>query len=138
MAAQRLECELVTESDLDRLIATQFGDQSQTPGQTWRPFAASILASVGLDHRHVVLCCTGAEMLARDLPAVFRLHVVAPESVRLANLVADRQLSRAAAKTYRRKMVSANSQLRKRRFGQRTSPATSFDLVLNAQAMGPA
>jgi cytidylate kinase len=138
LAAQRLECELVTESDLDRLIAAQFGDLRQTPGQTWRPFAASILASLGLDHRHVVVGCTGAEMLARDLPAVFRLHVVAPESVRLANVVADRQLSRAAAKTYLRKMVADNSQLRKRRFGQRTTPATSFDLLLNAQAMGAA
>jgi cytidylate kinase len=142
MAAQRFECELVTESNLEKMIAAQFAAQfeesSQIPGHAWRPLAASLLASLGLDHVHVIVCCTGAEMLARDLPSVFRLHVVAPESIRLDNLIADCRLSRADAKTRLRKMTSAQSLARKRRFGQKASPATSFDMVLNAQAMGAA
>jgi hypothetical protein len=67
---------------------------------------------------------------------VFRFHVVAPESIRLDNLAVDRRLTRADAKTRLRKMAAAQSQIRKRRFGQKTSPPTSFDLVVNAQALG--
>ena len=141
MAAQRLECELVTESNLGKMIAdqfpTHFDDSKKTiADQAWHLLAASVLASLGLEHLHLVVCCTGAEMLARDLPSAFRFHVVAPESVRLDNLIADCRISRADAKTRLRKMASAQSVICKRRFGQRASPITSFDMVLNAQAMG--
>jgi hypothetical protein len=137
IAAQRLECELLTESGLDRMIVTQFGESSRVPDQAWRAVAAYVLAGLGLDHSHLVVCCAGAEMLGRDLPSVFRFHVVAPESIRLANLSSDSQISRAAAKVRLRRMASAQSQVRKRRFGQKTAPATSFDIVVNEQAMGP-
>jgi cytidylate kinase len=138
MAAQRLQCELVSESDLRKMMAAQFGESSRMPDRAWRPLAASILASLGLEHPHLVVCCPGAELLAPDLPAVFRFHVVAPESIRLDNLVSDCRISRTEAKIRLRKMASEQSQIRKRRFGQRTSPATSFDVVVNAQAMGAA
>ena len=138
MAAQRLQCELVSESNLRETIAAQFGEWSRIPDRAWGPLAASILASMGLDHLHLVVCCAGSELLARDLPAVFRFHVLAPESIRLDNLVSDCRLSRAEAKTRLRQMASEQSQIRKRRFGQKTSPATSFDVVVNAQAMGAA
>jgi len=69
---------------------------------------------------------------------VFRFHVVAPESIRLDNLMSDCRLSRAEAKMRLRKMASEQSQIRKLRFGQKTRPATSFDVVVNAQAMGAA
>jgi cytidylate kinase len=138
MAAQRLQCELVSESNLQKTIVAQFGELSRIPDRAWRPLAASILASLGLDHLHLVVCCAGAELLVRDLPAVFRFHVVAPESIRLDNLMSDGRLSRAEAKMRLRQMASEQSQIRKLRFGQRTSPATSFDVVVNAQAMGAA
>ena len=138
LAAQRFEFELITESDLERMIAAQFGESSQTvPDKAWRPVAASLLASLGME-RHLVLCCTGAEVLSRDLPAVFRFHVVAPESIRLENLSADCRLSRAEAKTRLRRLASSRSLIRKQRFGQKISPLTSFDLIVNAQAMAPA
>jgi cytidylate kinase len=136
MAAQRLQCELVSESNLEKMMAAQFGESSRMPDRAWRPLAASILASLGLDHLHLVVCCADAGLLARDLPGVFRFHVVAPESIRLDNLVSDCRLSRAEAKTNLRKMASEKSRIRKRRFGQRTSPTTSFDVVVNAQTMG--
>ena len=138
MAAQRLGCELVTESDLERMMAAHYGELGQIPGRAWQPMAASILAGLGLDHRHLIFCCTGAEMLSRDLPAVFRFHLVAPERTRLDNLVSDCRLDRTDAKLLLRKMAAAQSQTRKRRFGEKTSPVTSFDMLVNAQAMGPA
>jgi cytidylate kinase len=137
MAAQRLQCELITEADLERMIAAQFGESSQPlPDKAWRPLAMSVLASLAME-RHLLLCCTGAEILARDLLAVFRFHVVAPESIRVDNLAADCRLSRAEAKKRLRKLASAQALTRKRRFGQKTSPHTSFDLIVNARAMAP-
>src|SRR6202042_2204255 len=98
MAAQHFQCDLVSEANLQKMMAAQFGEPSRMPDRAWRPLAASILASLGLDQHHLVLCCADAELLVRDLPGVFRFHVVAPESIRLDNLVADGRLSRAAAK----------------------------------------
>jgi hypothetical protein len=138
MAAQRLGCELVTESSLEKMIAERFGEPDRIPDRAWGPVTASIVAGLGLDHPHWVVCCAGAEMLAPDVPSMFRFHVVAPESVRLANLIDDRHLSRTAARLLLRKLVAARSDLRKRRFGQKLSPATSFDVVVNAQGLGPA
>jgi cytidylate kinase len=143
MAAQRLQGELITEAALEKMIAsqlgTQFGESNQlVPAKAWRPLAASILAAVGMEHQHVVVCCQGAEMLARDLPGMFRFHVVAPEAMRLDNLVFDCRLTRREAKTRLRRLAEEQSRTRKLRFGQRTSSSTSFDLIANAQAMGMA
>ncbi len=137
LAAQRLQWELITEADLEKMIAAQFGESNQMlPDKAWRALAASVLSSLGLE-RHLVFCCAGAEVLSRDLPAVFRFHVVAPESIRLENLAGDCRLSRAAARTRLRKMAAAQSLTRKRRFGLKINPLTSFDLVVNAQALAP-
>jgi len=139
MAAERLQCELVTESNLEQKIAAQYGESSRIiPDKAWRPLAASILASLGSEHPDVVVCCAGAELLWRDLPAVFRFHVVAPERIRLDNLMSDCRLSRAQAKDRLHRMAAAQALIRKRRFGQKSLPATSFDVVVNAQAMGAA
>ncbi len=139
MAAERLQCELVTESNLNEMIAEQFGASDRAfPEKAWRALAASILASVGIERHCLVLCCRGAEMLARDLPAVFRFHIVAPERIRLNNLVSDRQFSREAAKTRLRKLAQEESQIRKRRFGLKIAPATSYDMVMNAETTGAA
>jgi cytidylate kinase len=137
VAAQRLECELVTEPDLAKMIAAEFGDSIRIPDLAWRPLTVSILASLGAE-RHVLVCTTGAELLSRELAAMLRLHVVAPESVRLANLMQDSKLNRAEAKARLREMEGARALVRKRRFGQKISRPTDFDLVLNARSLSPA
>ena len=137
LAAQRLECELVTEPDLAKMIAAEFGDSIRIPDLAWRPLTVSILASLGAE-RHVLVCCTGAELLSGHLgAAMLRLHVVAPESVRLASLMQDCRLDRAEAKTRLRQMEAARALIRKRRYGQKISRPTDFDLVLNARKLGP-
>jgi cytidylate kinase len=137
MAAQRLECELVTEPDLAKMIAAEFGDSIRIPDLAWRPLTVSILASLGAE-RHVVVSSTGAELLSGHLgPAMLRLHVVAPESVRLSNLMQDCRLNRAEAKARLREMEAARALIRKRRYGQKMSRPTDFDLVLNARRLGP-
>jgi hypothetical protein len=68
---------------------------------------------------------------------MLRLHVVAPESVRLGNLMQDCKLNRAEAKARLREMEAARALVRKRRFGQKISRPTDFDLVLNARRLAP-
>jgi len=136
MAAQRFECELVTEPDLAKMIAAEFGDSIRIPDPAWRPLTVSILATLGAE-RHVVVCSTGAELLSSDLP-VLRFHVTAPESVRLSNLMQDCRLNRAEARARLGEMEAARGVARKRRFGQKISRPTDFDLVMNAQKLSSA
>jgi cytidylate kinase len=137
MAALRLQCKLVTRADLEKLVANQFGDVNQIPDRAWPAAAVSVLAGLGLEH-HLVVCCHDAERLVGDLPAAFRFHLVAPESIRLRNIASDNGLSRAQAKKRVHVLASAQTITRKRRFGQKNSPITSFDMVVNAQAMAEA
>jgi cytidylate kinase len=141
-AAQRLECELVTEPDLAKMIAAEFGESIRIPDQAWRPLTVSILASLAVKG-NVMVCSTGAELLARDLAShdkagMLRFHVVAPESVRLGNLMQDCRLNRAEAKAHLRELEGARALARKRRFGQKMSRPTDFDLTLNAQKLNAA
>lgn len=147
MAAQRFECEAIGEQDLEKAIGLQFGEGKNIPAAAWGATAASVVLSNSTvlsnsisrpARHHVVLCYSGAEMLARDLPGVFRLHVVAPERIRVANLMAERQIGRAEAKAVLRRLGLAESAVRKRRFGQKHATASAFDLVVNEEALGPA
>jgi cytidylate kinase len=140
MAATRFECELIGEQDLEKAIGLQFGEGKNIPATAWGAMAASVVLSSAISRpaRHVIVCYPGAEMLARDLPRVFRLHLVAPKRIRLANLMAERQIGRAEAKAVLGKRATEESADRKRRFRQRHAAATVFDCVVNEEAMGPA
>ena len=84
MAAQRLECELVTDAKLSDTIASEFGAQNGIPDKAWPHLATSILAKLGVQ-QHLVISSIGSELLLRNIPGVLRAHVVAPESRRLGN-----------------------------------------------------
>jgi len=139
MAASRFECQLIGQQDIEKAIELQFGGGENIPSTAWGAMAASVVVSNSMSgpaqHR-LVICYRGAEMLTRELPAVFRLHVVAPERIRLANLMAERQIGRAEAKAVLGRLAAEESAVRKRRFGEKHATATAFDLVVNEEAMG--
>lgn len=130
VSAQRLGCELVTVADLTRAIALEPGDAVPIPEQAWRPLAVSYLLNLGIQG-HVVVHGIGAELLTLDFPAVLRFHVTAPASVRIRNLAHGFGLDRDAAKAYLRKAAADEAEMRKRRFGQKRSHPTDFDLIFN-------
>lgn len=140
VAAQRFDCALMGEQDLERAIGQQFGEATNIPAPAWGVVAASVVLSKSMIGAagHLIACFPGAEMLARDLPGMFRLHVVAPERIRLANLMAERQTGRAEAKALLGRLAAAESGIRKQRFAQKHPAATAFDLIVNEEAMGPA
>ncbi|HTW62997.1 MAG TPA: cytidylate kinase family protein [Bryobacteraceae bacterium] len=137
VSAQRLGCPLLGEADLAKRITAEFGESIQIPDRAWRPLAVSVLVSLG-GKGHVVVCGPGAELFSHDLPGVVRFHVTAPESIRLRNLMQDCGLDHAAAKARLRELASATALIRKRRFGQKMSHPTDFDLVLNAEKLSAA
>jgi len=134
LAGQRFQCKLLAEVDLARMMESRFGQSERVPPRAWLPAAASILSGLAKE-QHLVACFAGAEMLAVNLPGVFRFHVIAPEAIRLANLMAERGFTRSEAKTQLQRMTLAQAEDRKRRFGQKVSPVTSYDLVVNAATM---
>jgi len=134
MATQRLQCELVTDANLTDTMASEFGSPEGIPDKAWAHLATSILAKLGAQH-HLIISSTGSELLLRNIPGVLRVHVVAPESRRLGNVMLDRRLERAEAKERLRQMEIETALTRKRRFGRAGSRLQSFDLVMNAEAL---
>jgi hypothetical protein len=134
--AQKLGWELITESALDEAVASQFSEPGKLVGRAWPHAAISVLAGLGQEHGDLVLSLPGAEELVRGLPGTFRLHLVGTKSVRLRNLGSDFGLSREQAKLKLAKLASAQADLRKGRFGQRTAYPTAFDLIMNIESLG--
>ncbi len=75
----------------------------------------------------------GNMVVCGAVAGTLRVHVVAPERIRLDNVMQDCQLSRADAKVRLREMERERALVRKRRFGQKMSRPTDFDLLLNAE-----
>ena len=134
ISAQRLNCELATESRLQETIASEFGAQNGIPEKAWAPLATSILAKLGTQH-HVVIASTGSELLFQHFPGILRVHLVAPEARRLGNLMVDRRLERPEARQLLRQMEIEQANTRKKRFGRAGSRLQRFDLVMNAEAL---
>ncbi len=134
MATQRLGCELVTDARLVETIASEFGAPNGIPDKAWPHLATSILAKLGARH-HLAISSTGSELLLPNMAGVLRVHVVAPESRRLGNLMVDRRLERAEAKLHLRQLEAEHTLTRKRRFGRAGARLGNFDLVMNGEAL---
>jgi Cytidylate kinase-like family len=134
IVARMLNCELLPDSRLVELIAVEFGDPSGIPEKAWPHLATSILARLGAQH-HVLLSGTGSELLFANLPGGLRIHVLAPESRRVGNLMVDQRLDRSGAKELLKRLESDETATRKNRFGKAGSRLQNFDIVLNAETL---
>jgi len=103
IAAHRLGFELVNEARIHGLIEREFGADAGVPRKARPDLVASILARLATEH-HMVYCAAGAEMLSRQFPGTLRVHVAAPDSVRIGNLMLDRRLDRPAARQLLREL----------------------------------
>jgi hypothetical protein len=134
ISVHRLGFELVNESRIHGLIEREFGPDGRVPHKARADLVASILASLATEH-HLVYCAAGAEALSRQFPGTLRVHVVAPDSVRIGNLMLDRRLERPAARQLLRELDAAQRTQYKSMFGRATAPPHWFDLILNAESM---
>src|SRR5450432_112092 len=132
--AHRLGFELLTQSRIAGHIEAEFGTGAKIPDKAYPSLVTSILARLATEH-HIVYCGVGGEVQARHFPGTLRVHVVAPESVRIGNLMLDRRLDPAAARALLLELETADRADRKARFGRTRATAELFDLVLNAESL---
>lgn len=132
-AARLLSFELITESRLSQWIAEEFGE-AKIEGRAWRPAVTSIVARMAREH-HLVVAIEDSECLFTPMPLVLRAGVTAPESRRVGNVMLDRRLERAEARTALSELDRAARERRRERFGRVMASTENFDLILNADAM---
>ena len=134
IAAQRLGFELLTQSRLSKLIAEEFGADTRIPDKAFPSLVTSILAHLATE-ADVVYCAIGEEVQARHFGGMLRIHVVAPENVRVGNLMLDGRLDRPAARELLLQLEAQARTERKAKFGKTKATAELFDLVLNAETL---
>src|SRR5215208_1282252 len=96
-AAQRLKFELLTPSRVRALIAQEFGEGASIPDKALPSLVTSVVAKLAIEH-HLVYCAFGGELNSRDFTGMLRVHIVAPENIRVGNLMIDNRLDRPAAR----------------------------------------
>ena len=134
ISAQRLGFELLTQSRLQVLIEQDFGAGAQIPDKAYSSLVTSILGRVATE-AHVVYCAVGGELQARHFGGMLRVHVVAPENIRIGNLMLDSRMDRAAARQLLQQLEAQSRADRKAKFGKTKATADLFDLVLNAESL---
>jgi cytidylate kinase len=134
LAAHRLGFELLTQARLHVLAGEEFGAETRIPGRAFASLTTSILARLATEH-HLVYCAVGGEVDPRQFAGTLRAHVVAPENVRIGNLMLDHGLDRPAARKLLLEMEGAERASRKSKFGKARATADLFDLVLNAESL---
>jgi len=133
-SAQRLGYELLTQSRIHLLTGEEFGEDIVIPDRAWPSLVTSILARLATEH-HIVYCAMGGELQARHFPGTLRVHVVAPENVRIGNLMLDQRLERPAARQMLLDLEAADRADRKAKFGKTRATADLFDIVLNSEVL---
>jgi cytidylate kinase len=134
LVAQRLNFELLTPSRIRGLVEEEFGAETKIPDKAFPTLVTSLVARLATEH-HLVYCAFGGELDSRHFPGMLRVHVVAPENVRIGNLMIDHRLERAAARQRLLDLEAGEREERRARFGKRRATADIFDLVLNAEAL---
>ena len=133
-SAQKLGFELLTQARIRTLTREEFGESAKIPDRAYSALVTSILARLGTEH-HIVYCAVGGEVQARHFPGMLRVHVVAPENIRIGNIMLDHRVDRAAARKLLLEMEAADRADRKAKFGKTKATAELFDLVLNSEAL---
>jgi len=134
ITAQRLGFELLTQSKIQALADQEFGAHTVIPDKAYPSLVTSILARVATEH-HLVFCALGGEVQARHFSGTLRVHVVAPENVRIGNLMLDCRMERTAARQLLLELEAADRADRKAKFGKTKATADLFDLIFNAESL---
>jgi cytidylate kinase len=134
ISAQRLGFELLTQSRIRVLTDQEFGPHAGIPDKAYPSLVTSILARLATEH-HIVYCAVGGEVQARHFLGMLRVHVVAPENVRIGNIMLDHRMERTAARRHLLELEAADRADRKAKFGKTRATADLFDLVLNAESL---
>jgi cytidylate kinase len=135
LTAHRLNFEFVTLSRLLGLAKDEFGGR-EAPPKALPSLITSLVAKLATEH-HLVCGVFGGELDPRQFPGMLRVHVAAPENVRIGNLMVDYGLDRVAARSKLLELDAEEREARRERFGKPRATAELFDMVLNAECLSP-
>ena len=133
-SAQRLGCELLTQARIHALASEEFGEGTKIPDKAYPSLVTSLLARLATKY-HIMFCAAGGELQSRHFPGMLRVHVVAPENVRIGNLMLDHRLERPAARQLLLNLEAEDRADRKAKFGKTRATADLFDVVLSAEVL---
>jgi len=134
LTAQRLAFELLTPARIRSLTEEEFGSGAAIPDRAYTAMLTCVLAGLATEH-HIVYSGAGGELQVRFFPGALRAHVVAPENIRIGNLMVDHRLERPAARKLLLDLDAADRAARKARLGKARATADLFDLVLSAESL---
>lgn len=134
LTARQLGFELLTQARIQTLAEQEFGPGTVIPDKAYSSLVTSILGRLATEY-HLVYCAAGGEVLARHFAGMLRVHVVAPETVRIGNVMLDHRLERDAARKLLLELEAAERTARKAKFGKTRATADLFDLVLSAESL---
>src|SRR5712692_7343412 len=130
--ATLLSFELITQSRLETLYASEFSGAAEIPARGYADVVTSILARLGREH-HLVFCGRGGEHLCGGFPGLLRVRIVAPAAVRAGMLIVEQGLERAEAVRALQQLEREEAAWLRRRFRRISAGAVSFDLALNVE-----
>src|ERR1041385_4452959 len=122
ITAQRLGFELLTQNRIRILTGEEFGADTAIPDKAYPSLVTSVLARVATEH-HIVYCARGGELQARHFPGMLRATIVAPENVRIGNLMLDGHMDRSAARQLLLELEAADRADRRAKFGKTKATA---------------
>src|SRR5262249_47862897 len=125
-SAQRLGFELLTQARIRNLTRGEVGESVNIPDKAFAPLVTSISGRLATEH-HPVFWAIGGEIEARNFPGMLRVHAVAPENVRIGNVMLDQRVDRPAARKLLLEMESADRADRKAKLGKTKATAEIFD-----------
>ena len=133
--AHRLGWELVTEARLGRLLEDGFGHPSRIPDKAYAHVVLSVLARLATEH-NLVTSAAGSDLLTpRQMPALLRIQITAPEAWRVGSIMLDRRLDRPQARAALAALENQERALRRRRTGRASIKPEDTDLILNAATL---
>jgi cytidylate kinase len=134
ITAHRLNFELINGARLASLIEQEFGAGLELPDIAYPDAVKAIMARLAREH-HLILSATDSELLLQGLPGVLRIHVTAPEAVRVGQIMLEGRLDRRAARQKLRELERAERQKRTLRFKRATPRLELFDLTLSVEQL---
>ena len=120
-----------------RLLEDGFGHPSRIPDKAYPQVVLSVLARLATE-QHVVTSASASDLLTqRQMPALVRVHVSAPEAWRIGTVMHDRRCDRPQAREALAVLEAEEKARRRRRAGRASIRPEDADLILNAATLDP-
>ena len=107
---------------------------ARAPERAWLNLMLAVAGPLATAN-HLVLCFDGAERLAPEFPRSLAVRILAPEKVRIGNLMVDRRVDRNAAQRHLVELEEEQREVFKKRFRRTSFAPDEYDLIVNTREL---